>query len=90
MGKLFRIFGKNKMLFGVTKMDLEIAYHYKKHGKMLNPEVLARCPICNEDHRVFHFMCSCGDPFFCHLQNQENDHKKWPTGKWTRGGYLFQ
>jgi len=49
MGKLFRIFGKNKMLFGVTKLDLEVAYHLKKHGKMLEPEVLAKCRLEDKD-----------------------------------------
>ena len=85
MGKLFKIRGKNKRLFGVTKLDTEIMWHRAKHGPMLEPEVLARCPICKADHRIFYFKCSCGDPFFCHLQNEEKDLKKWPTGKWQKG-----
>jgi len=95
MGKWFQFRGKNKRLFGITKLDLVIASHYKRHGPMLNPEVLAQCPICKKldkisDHRVFFFECSCGDPFFCHLQNQEKNFEKYPTGKWTGGGYLFR
>ena len=82
--KIFR-----KVTGGVTKLDLEIIWHYKKHGPMLEPEVLAKCPICKEEHRVFYFKCSCGDPFFCHLNNQENNYDAYPTGKWTKGGYLF-
>ena len=68
MGKWF---GKSKA-FGVSKLDLEIMSHRGKHGPLLDPEVLAHCPICNAEHKVLHFMCSCGDPFFCHLNNMEN------------------
>jgi len=85
-------FGKNKKLFGITKLEVEISYHYRKHGPMLEPEVLARCPICSkdQDHRVFYFKCSCGDPFFCHLQNEGDNYEKWPTGPWKKGGFLFE
>jgi len=90
MGKLFKLRGKNKRFFGITKLDIEIMQHFKKHGPFLEPEVLARCPVCNKDHRVFYFKCKCGDPFFCHLNNQEKDFEKWPTGKFNgRGSWLF-
>ncbi len=80
MGKWFS-FGKNKKLFGVTKLDLEIISHFKRHGKFIQAEILARCPLCKEDHRVLFFVCKCGDPFFTHLQNAENNFELLPTGK---------
>lgn len=86
MGKYFKFFGKNKRFFGITKLDIEIGIHFKKHGKFHDAEVLAQCPICRSldkesSHRVLTFVCNCGDPFFCHLQNEENNFDKFPTGK---------
>jgi len=82
----FRLKGHNKKIFGISKLDVEIVSHRRKHGAFINPEVLARCPICNKDHRVFYFECKCGDPFFCHLNNEEKNFEKWPTGKFDRRG----
>jgi len=83
---LKRYFGKGKW-FGFTKLDFDILYHLKKHGKFINPEILAHCPICNKDHKVLFFQCKCGDHFFSHLNNMEDQFK---VGKWTTKTPLFE
>lgn len=82
--------GLFKKIFGLSKLDIEILIHFKQHGKFHDPEVLAHCPICNEDHRVFYFRCNCGDVFFCHLNKESNNYDLFPTGKWTKGGAMFE
>jgi len=84
--KWFKLTGRNKKLFGVTKLDLEVINHKIKHGKFIDGEILAQCPICRSlskeySHRVLYFKCKCGDPFFIHLQNQEGNYEAFPTGK---------
>lgn len=79
-------FGKNKRFFGITKMDLEMGFHFKRDGKFEDAEILAQCPICRSlnkesSHRVLYFKCKCGDPFFLHLQSQEGNFEIFPTGK---------
>ena len=79
-------FGKNKRLFGITKMDLEMAFHFKRDGKFVDAEILVQCPICRKlgkesEHRVLFFKCKCGDPFFVHLQKEQNNQELFPTGK---------
>ena len=75
------------MKFGIfpSKFELEIIWHFKRHGKFRELEVLAQCPLCAgsgvPDHRVLYFICKCGDPFFCHLNNMSEDRETFPTGK---------
>jgi len=67
-------------------MDLEMAFHFKAHGKFVDSEILAQCPICRShkkesSHRVIYFKCKCGDPFFVHLQSEQENYELFPTGK---------
>lgn len=81
-----KYFGKGK-LFGISKLDIEIIHHFKKHGKMINAEVLVHCPICNKDHKVLFFNCKCGDRFFLHLNNAANQFK---VGLQNKKTWLFE
>jgi len=78
-----------RKFLGISKLDLEVIYHFKKHGKFLEGEILAMCPLCKEDHRVLYFKCKCGDPFFCHLNKESNNYEKFPTGK-VKSGNMFE